>query len=387
MQCVVQFCGVRKRFEIADSRRKFATEVLRMTIKSFPRFKAAACHAASVFLDSEKTVEKACDLVAEAARSGASLVVLPESFIPGFPVWAALQAPIYSHDLFKALATQAIRLDGAEITKIRMCARQHGVVVSIGFTEGTEASVGCIWNSNVLIGADGSILNHHRKLVPTFYEKLVWANGDARGLKVVDTGVGRVGMLICGENTNPLARYALMAQGEQVHLSSYPPIWPTRPAADSNGYDLRRAIEIRAGGHSFEAKVFNVVAAGCVDDSMRKALTNLSPDALETFNETPRGVSMILNPSGEVVSDVLSDVEGVAYADIDISRCIEPKQFHDVVGYYNRFDVFSLTVNRSPREPANFIGNSSSIGVNLENELSVEAEAQTEATPQFRTVG
>ena len=327
-----------------------------MASRSFPRFKSAACHAASVFLDSARTAEKACDLIAEAARNGASLVVLPESFMPGFPVWAALQAPIYSHDFFKSLAGEAVRLDGPEIAKIKMAASRHGVVVSLGITEGTEASVGCIWNSNVLIGSDGSLLNHHRKLVPTFYEKLVWANGDARGLKVVDTSVGRVGMLICGENTNPLARYALMAQGEQVHLSSYPPIWPTRPASDSGGYNLRRAIEIRAGSHSFEAKVFNVVAAGCVDVSMRDALAGLSPSALETFNATPRGVSMVIDPTGEVISDVLCETEGITYADIDIARCVEPKQFHDVVGYYNRFDIFDLTVDRSPREPAMFMG-------------------------------
>jgi nitrilase len=127
-----------------------------------------------------------------------------------------------------------------------MAARAHGVVVSLGMTEGTEASVGCLWNSNILIGSDGAIINHHRKLVPTYFEKLVWANGDGRGLRVVETPLGRLGMLICGENTNPLARYSLMAQGEQIHMSSYPPVWPTRPAKDKGGYDLRRAIEIRA---------------------------------------------------------------------------------------------------------------------------------------------
>ena len=101
-----------------------------------------------------------------------------------------------------------------------MAARRHEMVVSIGITEGTDASVGCLWNTNLLIGSDGTILNHHRKLVPTFFEKLVWANGDGRGLRVVATEIGRLGMLICGENTNPLARFALMAQGEQVHMSS-----------------------------------------------------------------------------------------------------------------------------------------------------------------------
>jgi aliphatic nitrilase len=320
----------------------------------YPRFKGAACHAASVFLNSAKTAEKACDLVGEAARHGASLVVFPESFMPGFPVWSGLQAPILSHDFFKLLATQAVRLDGPELSKVRMAARSHGVVVSIGITEGTEASVGCLWNSNVLIGSDGAILNHHRKLVPTFYEKLVWANGDARGLRVVDTEIGRLGMLICGENTNPLARYALMAQGEQVHMSSYPPVWPTRPSRDNGGYDLRRAIEIRAGSHAFEAKVFNIVSSGALDVSMRDALARLDATALETLENTPRGVSMIVDPTGSIISEVASTSEAIVYGDIDVSACVEPKQFHDVVGYYNRFDIFQLRVNRTAQEPADF---------------------------------
>jgi len=322
---------------------------------SYPRFKAAACHAASVFLDAAKTTDKACDLIAEAARNGAKLVAFPESFIPGFPIWAALQAPIRSHDFFQALACQALRIDGPEIEKLRMAARRHGVVVSMGLTEGTEASVGCLWNSNILIGADGTIINHHRKLVPTFFEKLIWANGDGRGLRVVATEVGRLGMLICGENTNPLARFALMAQGEQVHLSSYPPIWPTRPTSQSGGYNLRRAIEIRAGSHAFEAKVFNVVASGSMDRSLRDALARLDKSALDTLENAPRAVSMILGPTGEVISDVLADHEGIVYAEIDVARAIEPKQFHDVVGYYNRFDIFRLEVDRTPRNPAAFL--------------------------------
>jgi nitrilase len=321
---------------------------------SYPRFKAAACHTASVFLDAIKSADKASDLIAEAARKGAKLVVFPESFIPGFPVWAALQAPILSHNFFEAMASQAVRLDGPELAKVRTAAQKNAVVVSIGITEGTDASVGCLWNSNVLIGTDGAIINHHRKLVPTFYEKLVWANGDGRGLRVVETEVGRLGMLICGENTNPLARFALMAQGEQIHMSSYPPIWPTRPAAEAGGYNLRRAIEIRAGNHAFEAKVFNVVASGCVDLSMRERLAKLDKSAIETLENTPRAVSMILDPTGEVVSDVLSEHEGIVYAEIDIARCVEPKQFHDVVGYYNRFDIFRLDVDRTPRNPATF---------------------------------
>lgn len=162
-------------------------------------------------------------------------------------------------------------------------------------------------------------------------------------------------MLICGENTNPLARYSLMAQGEQLHISTYPPIWPTRPAKEKGGYDLRRAIEIRAGAHSFEAKCFNIVSSACVDVGMRDALGQANPAMLDAVEGTPHAVSMILDPTGQVISDVLSESEGIAYAEIDIAECVEPKQFHDVVGYYNRFDIFSLTVDRSQRDPAVFV--------------------------------
>ncbi len=320
---------------------------------SYPRFKAAACHVSAVFLDSAATVDKAVSLIREAARAGASLVAFPESFIPGFPVWAALRAPIHNHDFFRALVKEALRIDGEEMDRLRSAARSAGVHVSVGFTEGTDASVGCIWNSNVLIGPDGAVLNLHRKLVPTFYEKLVWASGDARGLRVVPTAIGRIGMLICGENTNPLSRFALMAEGEQVHISTYPPFWPTRPPAESGAYDLRRAIEIRAGAHAFEAKVFNIVSSAFADQAMIEAVGQKDRAVIDIMERSPRSVSMILDPSGTPIGQPIEE-EGILYADIDTALSVEPKQFHDVVGYYNRFDIFDLRVDRSKREPAQF---------------------------------
>jgi aliphatic nitrilase len=161
-------------------------------------------------------------------------------------------------------------------------------------------------------------------------------------------------MLICGENTNPLARYTLIAQGEQVHVSSYPPVWPTRPSNQLGRYDLASAIRIRAGAHSFEGKVFNVVASAFLDKKSLDALTGLSKEARDTLEQSPQAVSMVIGPSGEQVSDALSDQEGLLYHDIDVSHCVEPKQFHDVVGYYNRFDVFDLRVNRRRINPINF---------------------------------
>lgn len=322
----------------------------------YPKVKVCAAHVAPVFLDAAATVNKAVSLIAEAAKAGAQLIAFPESFVPAFPAWAAVQAPIKNHEFFKRLAANSIAVPGPEVTLLCDAAREHGIHVSIGISERSDASVGLIWNSNLLIGADGAILNHHRKLVPTFYEKLIWASGDGAGLKVCDTPIGKLGMLICGENTNPLARYSLIAQGEQIHVSSYPPVWPTRPPNESGRYDLASAIRIRAGAHSFEGKVFNVVASAFLDKSAYDAMKSLDAGARETLEQSPRGISVVIGPSGEVISDTLCEDEGLLYQDIDIAACVEPKQFHDVAGYYNRFDVFNLTVNRQRQAPVNFSG-------------------------------
>ncbi|MCC6781100.1 MAG: carbon-nitrogen hydrolase family protein [Hyphomicrobiales bacterium] len=341
----------------------------------YPRFKAAACHVAPIFLDSTRTIDKAVALIGEAAGKGAALVAFPEGFVPGFPIWAALRAPIENHDYFLALSREALRADGPEIGRIRAAARRHGVHVSLGFTEGTDASVGCLWNSNVLIGPDGGVLNLHRKLVPTFYEKLIWANGDARGLRVVPTAIGRIGMLICGENTNPLSRFALMAEGEQVHISTYPPIWPTRPPSEAGAYDLRRAIEIRAGAHAFEGKVFNIVSSSFLDRGTKEAVGKGDKAIMAVMERSPRSVSMVIGPDGAVVGEPLSESEGIVYADIDTAREVEPKQFHDVVGYYNRFDIFRLEVDRSKRDPAVFIDSAGASPAN--DDLAAAEDAET----------
>lgn len=268
-------------------------------------------------LDAARTTEKVCSLIREAARNGAALLVFPESFIPAFPAWSALRSPIHNHDLFRRLVDHSIYVDGKEMAQVCDLIRQSGLVVSLGFSERSRDSVGCLYNSNMLIDRDGSILNHHRKLMPTFYEKLTWAPGDGAGLRVCGTACGRIGMLICGENTNPLARYTMMAQAEQIHVSSYPPIWPTHPPGDATDYDLAGAIRIRAGSHSFEAKVFNIVASGFMDARMFEQLSSLAPDAAAILEGCGRGVSMVTAPSGASIAGELCADEGILYADID----------------------------------------------------------------------
>ena len=316
--------------------------------------KVAAAHAAPVFLDKSATTDKALGLIREAARHGAQLLAFPESFIPAFPVWAALWAPIHNHDLFVRMAANSITIDGPEIAAVREGARRHGIVVSLGFSELSSYSAGCLWNSNVLIDERGEILNHHRKLVPTFYEKLIWAPGDGAGLQVVATSAGRIGQLICGENTNPLARYALMAQQEQVHISSWPPVWPTKPPTSGSNYDNVAANKVRACAHSFEAKAFGIVCAGFMDQAMRDFLVDRDPAIAEIVDNLPGAATLFVTPTGAVVGDLLQAEEGIAYAEFNLEECVEPKQFHDVVGYYNRFDVFSLTVSRHRVVPVVF---------------------------------
>lgn len=321
---------------------------------SYPAYKVAAMHVAPVFLDAEATVQKACSLIREAAGNGARLIAFPETYVPAFPIWCALRAPLYNHGFFRQLAANAIKVDGPEIAHICAAARQSGVVVSLGFNEGTHASVGCIWNSNVLIDEEGRIINHHRKMVPTFWEKLVWSNGDGAGLRVCETVLGRIGMLICGENTNPLARFALMAQGEQVHVSSFPPAWPASDPGEEGHYNIADAIRIRVGNHSFEGKLFNVVSAGFLDKRSRDALVKNEPEIGRLLDNSPRGVSMVIGPTGETVSQTMCEEEGIVYAEIGLAGAVELKQLHDVVGYYNRFDIFKLTVDRSANRPVVF---------------------------------
>lgn len=323
-------------------------------MNQYPAYKVAVLHVAPIFFDTEATIDKACALIEQAARNGARLIAFPETYVSFFPVWSALRAPIHNHEFFKAAAASAIQIQGAQMARICAAARKAGAFVSLGFNEGTEASVGCMWNSNVLIGDDGRILNHHRKMVPTFWEKLVWANGDGAGLRVCDTSLGRIGMLICGENTNPLARFTMIAQGEQVHIANFPPVWPTRDPKSAGRYDLASAIRIRCGAHAFEGKLFNLVVSSFMDKAMRDALAKGEPEIERILDDSPRAVSMVLGPDGEPITEIQSDEEGILYADIDLAKCVEPKQIHDLSGYYNRFDIFQLTVNRSANRPIRF---------------------------------
>ncbi|KZP15294.1 carbon-nitrogen hydrolase [Athelia psychrophila] len=368
-----------------------------------PTLRAAACHASPHFLSAALTTQKAIALIRTAAANAAHLIVFPETYIPAFPVWSSVRPPTQNHELFARMAAESVYADGPEVRALRDAARELGVMVSVGISEKVRYSVAALFNSNIIIGKDGEVLVHHRKLMPTFYEKLTWSPGDGHGLRVAELEVGRggdggeggtvkIGALICGENTNPLARYALMAEGEQVHISCWPAIWPTREAqafeevagADKaaggkvktgSNYDNVGATRIRIAAHCFEAKCFGIICSAVLPQEAVDLIVSSSgsPESTKaivrnTLEQSSPGATMFIDPMGALLPgftidadgnkqarDMLQKEEGILYADLDMERCVEGKQYHDVVAGYQRLDVFDLKVDRRRREPATFL--------------------------------
>jgi nitrilase len=318
----------------------------------YPKFRAAAVQAAPVFLDRDATLDKLDALVLKAVDAGAELVVFGESFIPAFPVWNLIYAPMDQHGFFRRLFDNAVHVAGIHTRRLGEIAKRHRVFLSVGITEKGSVSMGTLWNTNLLFDRDGNLLNRHRKLVPTWAEKLTWANGDAAYLRPEETDIGRVGTLICGENTNTLARFALLAQGEQIHIATYPPAWPFhRPGGGTHNYNLSEAIRIRSAAHAFEGKVFNIVSSCAFDTDAIEQLSQGDSKMKELLKAAPAPVSMIVGPNGELLGDPLVGSEGMVVADIDLAHSIEHKMAHDIVGHYNRFDIFHLEIDPTPNRP------------------------------------
>ncbi|MCC8957350.1 carbon-nitrogen hydrolase family protein [Bradyrhizobium sp. Pear77] len=311
------------------------------------KFKAAAVQASPVFLDTAATVDKAVMLVKEAASNGARLVAFPEVFVAGYPYWNWITDPISGSVWFEKLVRSSVLADGPEVARLCGVARETGAHIVIGVNERSPQSLGTIYNALLFIDSNGRLIGRHRKLVPTWAEKLTWGPGDGSGLRVYDTELGPLGGLACGENTNTLARFSLLAQGELIHVASYISL-PVAPP----DYDMAEAIKLRAIAHSFEGKLFTIVSCSTVSAEIIRQMEAVSPDARSKLDRKSSAFTGVIGPDGRVIGDPLIDDEGIVYADIDLGRCIQPKQMHDIVGHYNRFDVFDLRVNRRSLSPA-----------------------------------
>jgi len=325
-----------------------AAKLLGVLVRNAPDYgsRSVAEHVIAVAL----ALSRQLSTYAAAARDGSRLIVFPESFIPGFPVWAGLMRPIEAHGMFRKFAQSSLNTSGTAFREIQAAAAKNRIFVSLGFSELSSVSKGCLWNSQAFIGDNGELLNLHRKLVPTFYEQLVWNRGDGAGLRVSETPFGRVGGLICGENNNPLARYSLMAQGEEIHCACYPAVWPFRNPIDSPPYDLRDAIRFRAASHSFEAKVFTIVSAGVLDAHTAEAMSNGQTEIRQILDASPAACAMIVSPNGDLLSTLIEG-EGIVTAQIDPASLIELKRHHDMAGYYSRHDVFQFSVQADRSRP------------------------------------
>jgi nitrilase len=319
-------------------------------VNRFAPLRIAAVQAAPVLFDTEATITKLEALVREAASDGAQVIAFGESFISGFPIWANVLAPVDQHDFQMQLVESAIEVPGPEVRRLASIARENQVALSIGINEVSPVSVGTVWNANLIFGPDGTLLNHRRKLVATWAERLVWSHGDGHALEPVEVAGTKLGMLLCGENTNPLARYALIGQGEEVHIAAYPPAWPFDRSDSRDEYDLAESIRLRSAAHSFEGKVFNVVAATALDDHAVDLVARGDESIVKMLRAKPTA-SMILGPSGQYLAGPLIADEGILYADVNPRDRIVPKQAHDITGTYQRMDVFSFGVNKSRHVP------------------------------------
>ena len=296
----------------------------------------AAVQAAPVFLDKKKTVEKACALIAEAARNGAQLVVFPETFISGYPDWVWVvpnSNRAVLDELYYLLIENAVTIPDAATRLLCQAAKAAGVNVVMGIHErNAEASGASLYNTLLYINTKGEILGRHRKLIPTGGERLIWAGGDGTTMKAFQTTVGKMGGLICWENYMPLARQAMYEQGVQIHVA---PTW------DSSENWLQSLRHIAREGGMFVIGCCTALRMSDIPD--RYEFKKFYPEGKDWINP---GNSCIIDPKGNYLAGPVKASEEILYAEIDYRLIAAAKRVFDAAGHYARPDVFRFSVNR-----------------------------------------
>ncbi len=310
--------------------------------------KLAIVQKPPVFLDKEKSIALAVDCIKEAAEQKADAVIFTEAFIPGYPTWVWRLKPggdfTLSDELYKRLFDNAVNLAADDLLPLYDAAREHNATVVCGIEErDSQLSRSTLYNTVITIGRDGSLLNKHRKLMPTNPERMVWGFGDASGLKVVDTPVGRIGTLLCWENYMPLARHALYAQGVEIYIA---------PTYDSGDGWLGSLQHIAREGRCWVIGCGNLMRGSDFPADFPEK-TRLYPDADEWVNP---GDSVVIAPGGEIVAGPLRKESGILYCDIDRGKVDIARRVLDVAGHYSRPDIFNLHVNIQPQSSVEFEG-------------------------------
>ena len=304
-----------------------------------PLVRVAAVQAAPVFLDREATIAKAVGLTRQAAANGAQLVVFPESFVPCYPVWLWAGRADVEADAFARLYANGVDVPGADTACLAQAARTTGVALAIGVTERDSSySRGTLYNTLLVFDASGELVLHHRKLMPTYKERTVWGQGDGSSLVTVGLNGVRIGGLICWENLMPLARQALYAQGEQVHLA---------PTADTGAPWQASLRHIAYEGRLFVVSCCQVLQRNAFPDD--PALAGFSADAGWLIT----GGTAIVSPGGDCdyLAGPVYGEETILYADLDLEKVVEARHSFDVAGHYARPDVLELRVNRARHAP------------------------------------
>lgn len=289
-------------------------------------------------------LERTAALTREAAAGGAALVVFPETWLPGYPAWLdwCRDAALWDHPPTKAafgrMAAESVEVAGPGGAAVGRIAAGSGVTLVVGVVERVAAGPGrnTLYNSLLTYGPDGALLNHHRKLVPTYTERLVWGPGDATGLRAVDTPAGRVGGLVCWEHWMPLARQALHQSGEDVHVA----VWPT----------AHEMHQVASRQYAFEGRCFVLAAGALMRAGALPAGLDVTPDRDRGPDQwVLRGGSAVIGPDGMYVVPACYDAPAVLAADLDLGRCREEAMTLDVTGHYHRPDCFRFRTVVTPR--------------------------------------
>jgi nitrilase len=308
--------------------------------------KVAVCQKPPVLLDLPATMDRALATLEEAAGAGARLVVFPEAYLPGYPTWIWRLRPggdmALGNRLHAELRRNSVDLRAGGLDRLCQAAAKHGVVVVMGLNEiDAEFSGTTLYNTLVIIGVDGAILNRHRKLMPTNPERMVWGCGDASGLRVVDTPVGRIGALLCWENYMPLARHALYAQNLEIYVA---PTW------DCGDTWLASMNHIAREGGCWVLSTATALQGADVPDSFPERDRLFQRD--EWVNS---GDAIVVKPFGGVVAGPLHNEKGILYAVIDTEAARSSRKSLDVAGHYGRPDIFRLEIDRRPKPPILFV--------------------------------